>query len=158
MGSLLENPSSDNTIEEADDCSENRDQASQERARVMEAVAKRTRGKQTSNIAMQQAVLENYFSQGDVATEARKAQTVDETLFNVLLAFVKLISVEDTSGGDAKGSIQNAIWALRASLNINAIQAPFLVDPDGDCLFTSFAFARDPTKTKKENARTDCQV
>ena len=41
----FENPSSDNTIEEAEDSSEDGDQASQEQARVIEAAAKRTRAK-----------------------------------------------------------------------------------------------------------------
>ena len=62
-------------------------------------------------------------------------------------------SADDTGGADTEASIENALWFLAELFGIDGERAPIFIEEDGDCLFTSFAYASDPDPnlTKEEN-------
>ena len=72
---------------------------------------------------------------------------------NFLLHVATRASADDTGGGDTEASIENALWFLSELLGIDGERAPIFIEPDGDCLFTSFAYSSDPdpNRTKEEN-------
>ena len=77
---------------------------------------------------------------------------ITKTLEDVITKHQLQKSMEDDSGIDQKQMIEEGIAFTEESIGITVSKAPFIVEKDGNCLFTSEAFAANPSLTKEENA------
>ena len=74
-------------------------------------------------------------------------RTLDDWLFKYQLQKSK----EDVGGINENEMAEEAIRFLENSLTIIASRAPYTIELDGDCLYNSLAFIRNPTLSKQEN-------
>lgn len=77
-------------------------------------------------------------------------RTLEDWLFKYQLQKSK----EDVGGINEDQMAKEAIRFLENSLSIIASTAPYTIELDGDCLYNSLAFIRNPTLSKAENTGT----
>lgn len=77
---------------------------------------------------------------------------ITKTLEEVILKHQQQKSMEDVGGINQEQMIEEGIAFMEEALGITVTRAPFTVEMDGDCLFTSEAFTANPNLTKEENA------
>jgi hypothetical protein len=75
-----------------------------------------------------------------------------KTLEEVIFKHQQAKSVEDVGGINQVEMVNEGVEFMEESLGIKVTTAPFFMEPDGDCLFTSEAFIANPSLTREENA------